>query len=134
MSVGNLGVSGNSTVSAAGGETFQLGGWQIAPRLNEVQHGGETVRLEPRMMQTLVVLARNAGMAVTRDQLMADVWGHNHITDDTLNRNVAFGLPNEQIDEAAVWRAIRAAQLEEFVGSLQEGLDTLVGERGVRRS
>ena len=56
------------------------------------------------------------------------------LTDDTLARNVAFGLPNAQIDDAAVWRAIRAAQLEEFVHSLPEGLDTLVGERGVRLS
>ena len=56
------------------------------------------------------------------------------LTDDTLRRNVAFGLPNEQIDESAVWCAIRAAQLEEFVNDLPQGLDTLVGERGIRLS
>ena len=56
------------------------------------------------------------------------------LTDDTLTRNVAFGLSNAQIDEAAVWQAIRAAQLEEFVHSLPQGLNTLVGERGVRLS
>ena len=56
------------------------------------------------------------------------------LTDDTLRRNVAFGLPNEQIDDAAVQRAIRAAQLEEFVASLPDGLETLVGERGIRLS
>ena len=56
------------------------------------------------------------------------------LTDDTLRRNVAFGLPNVQIDEAAVWRAIQAAQLEEFVRSLPLGLDSLVGERGIRLS
>jgi len=56
------------------------------------------------------------------------------LTDDTLRRNVAFGLSNPQIDEAAVWRAIRAAQLEDFVCSLPAGIDTLVGERGVRLS
>jgi ATP-binding cassette, subfamily B, bacterial PglK len=56
------------------------------------------------------------------------------LTDDTLIRNVAFGLPSAQIDEAAVWRAIRAAQLEEFVRSLPLGLETVVGERGVRLS
>jgi ABC-type multidrug transport system fused ATPase/permease subunit len=56
------------------------------------------------------------------------------LTDDTLVRNVAFGLPNDQINEVAVWRAIRAAQLEEFVNSLPQGLATLVGERGVRLS
>lgn len=56
------------------------------------------------------------------------------LTDDTLRRNVAFGLPDEQINEAAVQRAIRASQLDDFVSSLSEGLDTLVGERGVRLS
>lgn len=56
------------------------------------------------------------------------------LSDDTLRRNVAFGLPTEQIDETAVWRAIQAAQLEQFVNDLPQGLDTLVGERGVRLS
>lgn len=56
------------------------------------------------------------------------------LTDDTLARNVAFGLPLEQMDETAVWRALRAAQLDEFVRSLPEGLETMVGERGVRLS
>lgn len=57
-----------------------------------------------------------------------------YLTDDTLRRNVAFGLPSEQIDENAVWRAIRAAQLDEFVKGLPQGLATMVGERGVRLS
>ena len=56
------------------------------------------------------------------------------LTDDTLRRNVAFGLANEQIDDVAVHRAIQAAQLDEFVASLPGGLETLVGERGVRLS
>ena len=56
------------------------------------------------------------------------------LTDDTLRRNVAFGLPSEEIDEAAVWQAIRAAQLERFVLDLPLGLDSVVGERGVRLS
>lgn len=56
------------------------------------------------------------------------------LTDDTLRRNVAFGIPNEQIEEAEVWRAIHAAQMDEFVQSLPQGLDTLVGERGIRLS
>ena len=56
------------------------------------------------------------------------------LTDDTLRRNVAFGLPNEQIDDVAVQHAIMAAQLEEFVASLPDGLETIVGERGIRLS
>lgn len=57
-----------------------------------------------------------------------------YLTDDTLRRNVAFGLAVDQIDDAAVGRAIRAAQLEAFVASLPDGLETVVGERGVRLS
>jgi ATP-binding cassette, subfamily B, bacterial PglK len=57
-----------------------------------------------------------------------------YLTDDTLRRNIAFGLPAENIDDDAVWRVLRAAQLEEFVMSLPAGLDSVVGERGVRLS
>jgi ABC-type multidrug transport system fused ATPase/permease subunit len=57
-----------------------------------------------------------------------------YLTDDTLRRNVAFGLGDENIDENSVRNAIRLAQLEEFVFSLPENLDTVVGERGVRLS
>jgi len=56
------------------------------------------------------------------------------LTDDTVRRNVAFGLPDDQIDGAAVQRAIHAAQLHDFVNSLPQGNNTLVGERGVRLS
>jgi ABC-type multidrug transport system fused ATPase/permease subunit len=57
-----------------------------------------------------------------------------YLTDDTLRRNVAFGLAPEQIDNNAVDRAIKAAQLDEFVATLSDGLETVVGERGVRLS
>jgi ABC-type multidrug transport system fused ATPase/permease subunit len=56
------------------------------------------------------------------------------LTDDTLRRNVAFGLPEEEIDDVAVRNAIRLAQLEDFIDSLPEGENTMVGERGVRLS
>lgn len=56
------------------------------------------------------------------------------LTDDTLRRNIAFGLPAEQIDDAAVARAMTSAQLDEFVNSLPDGLETVVGERGIRLS
>jgi ABC-type multidrug transport system fused ATPase/permease subunit len=57
-----------------------------------------------------------------------------YLCDDTIRRNVAFGLPDARIDDAAVERAIRAAQLDAFVAELPQGLDTVVGERGVRLS
>ena len=57
-----------------------------------------------------------------------------YLTDDSLRRNVAFGLSDNKIDNAAVARAIRSAQLEDFVGTLPAGLETVVGERGIRLS
>ena len=57
-----------------------------------------------------------------------------YLTDDSLRRNVAFGLADDKIDNAAVARAIRSAQLEEFIGTLPAGLETVVGERGIRLS
>lgn len=57
-----------------------------------------------------------------------------YLTDDTLRRNIAFGLPNEQIDDVAVSRAITASQLDEFIAELPEGLESIVGERGIRLS
>jgi ATP-binding cassette, subfamily B, bacterial PglK len=56
------------------------------------------------------------------------------LTDDTLRRNIALGVPDEDIDDEAVREAIELAQLDEFVASLSSGLETKVGERGVRVS
>lgn len=57
-----------------------------------------------------------------------------YLTDDTIERNIAFGLPDNEIDPCAIKRALHAAQLDEFVKSLPEGIHTLVGERGIRLS
>ena len=57
-----------------------------------------------------------------------------YLTDDSLRRNIAFGLTEEKIDDMAVKRAIKAAQLDEFVLSLTDAEETIVGERGVRLS
>jgi ATP-binding cassette subfamily C protein len=54
--------------------------------------------------------------------------------DDTLRRNIALGTDDDEIDEAAVAEVVAAAQLSEFVESLPAGLDTVMGERGVRVS
>lgn len=56
------------------------------------------------------------------------------LTDDSLRRNVAFGLNDENIDDDKVRAAIDAACLGDFVSGLPDGLDTHVGERGVRLS
>ncbi len=58
-----------------------------------------------------------------------------YISDDTIARNIAFGVPEDELDMAAVRRAARIANLAEFVESeLPEGYHTGIGERGVRLS
>lgn len=54
--------------------------------------------------------------------------------DDTIRRNVAFGIPDEEISEERIWEVLREAQLDDFIRSLPEGLDTGIGERGIRLS
>ncbi|MCR4754362.1 MAG: ABC transporter ATP-binding protein/permease [Lachnospiraceae bacterium] len=56
------------------------------------------------------------------------------LMDDTIRNNIAYGIRKEDIDEDRLNRAIEDAQLGEFIASLDEGLDTEVGERGVRLS
>jgi ATP-binding cassette, subfamily B, bacterial PglK len=56
------------------------------------------------------------------------------LTDDTLRRNIALGVPDQHIDDKAVQEAVRLAQLQAFVDQLPDGLETTVGERGVRVS
>ncbi len=54
--------------------------------------------------------------------------------DTTIRKNVAFGYEDEEIDDEKVWRALKEAQLDEHVRSLPQGLDTEIGERGIRLS
>lgn len=54
--------------------------------------------------------------------------------DSTIRKNVAFGIPDDEIDDKRVWAVLKEAQLDEFVKSLPEGLDTGIGERGIRLS
>jgi ATP-binding cassette subfamily C protein len=56
------------------------------------------------------------------------------IVDDSVRRNIALGVPAAEIDEARVRAAVAMAQLDETVAGLARGLDTAVGERGVRLS
>jgi ABC-type multidrug transport system fused ATPase/permease subunit len=59
---------------------------------------------------------------------------HVYIMDETIRENVAFGIDLENVDDAKVWQALGQAQLKHFVESLPEGLDTDIGDRGIRLS
>ena len=56
---------------------------------------------------------------------------HKH---DTISNNIAFGEEERDIDDEKVWQVLEKAQLREFVEDLPDGLDTIVGDRGVRFS
>lgn len=57
-----------------------------------------------------------------------------YLSDDSIRNNIAFGIAEKEIDEAAVLEAVKKAQLLDFVENLPDGLDTFVGDRGVRLS
>lgn len=57
-----------------------------------------------------------------------------YLMDDTIRNNVAFGLFREQISDDRLWEVLEEAQIADFVHSLPEGLDTEIGDHGVRIS
>jgi ABC-type multidrug transport system fused ATPase/permease subunit len=57
-----------------------------------------------------------------------------YLVDSDIRENIAFGIPPEQIDDQMVWTALEMAQLADFVRKQPNGLDTCVGERGVKFS
>ncbi|MDB2473978.1 ABC transporter ATP-binding protein/permease, partial [Gammaproteobacteria bacterium] len=57
-----------------------------------------------------------------------------YLLDDTFRKNIAFGLSEDEIDENKISNAIKFAQLQDFISTLPDGLDTFVGESGVRLS
>lgn len=56
------------------------------------------------------------------------------LTDSTIEQNIAYGVPIEEIDPVRLQQAIKAAQLEELIAQMPDGVKTEVGERGVRVS
>lgn len=68
------------------------------------------------------------------NQIIGYVPQATFIIDDTVRHNIAFGEKKSDIDDEQVWQALKIAQLDEFIRNLPNGLDTRVGERGVRFS
>lgn len=86
---------------------------------------------EIRVDGTLVTDANRTGWQRTLGYVPQSIY----LTDDTIAANIAFGVPPDDIDLAAVERAARSAALHNFVSSdLPKGYATLVGERGIRLS
>lgn len=75
-----------------------------------------------------------ADISSDKSKLMGFVPQSANLLDDTVRRNVAFGVKDEDIDDVQVWRALEQAQLKELIENSKEGLDTRIGERGIRFS
>lgn len=57
-----------------------------------------------------------------------------YLIDESIRNNIAFGIAEEEIDDNRIWQALEEAQLKEFIKGLPEGLDTAIGDRGIRIS
>ena len=57
-----------------------------------------------------------------------------YLIDGSIRNNIAFGIDEKDIDDEKIYMALKKAQLKEFVETLPKGLDTMIGERGVRLS
>lgn len=118
----------------------------VIPRGNSVGIVGATGAGKSTLVDLLVGLAAPTTGRVTIDgEDLAGreaAWQRNiglvsqqvFLLDDTLRANIALGVDVSEVDEVRVREAVHLAQLEEFVASLPAGLDTMVGERGVRVS
>lgn len=75
---------------------FRVGTWLVQPRRNRITRNDQTIALEPKVMEVLVVLAEQAGEVVTRDELLEAIWAELVVTEEALTRcisalRIAFG-------------------------------------------
>ncbi|MCL2717305.1 MAG: ABC transporter ATP-binding protein/permease [Lachnospiraceae bacterium] len=57
-----------------------------------------------------------------------------YLVDESVRDNIAFGINEKEINEERIWEVLKEAQLDDFVKELPEGINTFIGERGVRLS
>ena len=57
-----------------------------------------------------------------------------YLVDESIRNNIAFGIADEEIDDERIWANLEEAQLKDFILTLPDGLDTTIGDRGVRIS
>jgi TolB-like protein/DNA-binding winged helix-turn-helix (wHTH) protein/tetratricopeptide (TPR) repeat protein len=80
-------------------QSFRLGEWLVQPTLNTVSRGGTLVRLRPKVMDVLVLLAEHAGEVVSKEAILDTVWAKKFLADTALSRAV-FELREALGDEA----------------------------------
>jgi TolB-like protein/DNA-binding winged helix-turn-helix (wHTH) protein len=70
------------------GKRTRIGDWSVEPTLDALQRGAETVRLEPKAMELLLVLASRPAQVVSREELLATVWPGVVVGDEALSQVV----------------------------------------------
>ena len=90
----------------------------LQPESGDIRVDGRSIYSNPRSWQNLIGYIPQSIFLI----------------DDTIERNIAFGVPDRLIDRARVEQAVKAAQLEELIEQMPEGMNTMVGERGIRLS
>ena len=70
-------------------EPFYVGPWLVEPKINRISGNTRSHRVEPKVMGVLVLLSRNPGEVVTREQLFEEVWRGTVVTDDVLTRSIS---------------------------------------------
>ncbi|HSB09455.1 MAG TPA: winged helix-turn-helix domain-containing protein [Blastocatellia bacterium] len=69
--------------------TFRIGDRVVEPQLNSITARGNTIRVEPKMMQVLVCLAQHASEVVSKEHLIRTVWTDTFVSDDVLTRSIS---------------------------------------------
>jgi ABC-type multidrug transport system fused ATPase/permease subunit len=122
------------------GITLEIGKGEIIAFVGKSGAGKTTLvdvvlgLLEPQEGRILVDGAPLSGRQKQWRRLIGYIPQSIYLTDDSIRRNIAFGVEDRDIDEAALRKALEASQLSDFVATLEQGLDTHVGERGIRLS
>lgn len=68
---------------------FQVGDWLVHPSLNTFERPDRTVRVEPKVMQVLLLLVEHSGEVVSKDTLLRNVWQDTFVTEDVLVRSIS---------------------------------------------
>ncbi|MDV2993433.1 MAG: Protein glycosylation K [Chroococcidiopsis sp. SAG 2025] len=90
----------------------------LAPETGNIRVDGKTIYNDLRSWQNLIGYIPQSIFLI----------------DDTIEKNITFGVPDDLIDKPRLEKAIQSAQLEELIEQLPDGINTVVGERGVRLS
>lgn len=80
---------GSSTDDGDRLRPFRVGEWQVWPERNELLRGGDSTRVQPRLIQVLRLLAAAAGRTVTRETLLEEAWSRRMVNDEVLSRTIA---------------------------------------------